>query len=119
MTTFRAVIPVLSSADLDRDIAWYAEKTGFRNVTDQEGYAIMQRENMEFHLQHHHGNEDDPVFPGTMRIWVKGILPIFEEFVQRGTVTPDKLRMGTPWGTNEFGFYDLNKNAVFIMEDVE
>lgn len=41
MTTFRAAIPVLSSADLARDIAWYAEKTGFRNVTDQEGYAIL------------------------------------------------------------------------------
>lgn len=54
-----------------------------------------------------------------MRIWVKDILPLFEELVQRGTVTPDKLRMNTAWGTNEFGFYDLNKNAVFVMEDVE
>jgi len=118
MTSFLAVIPVLSTSDLKRDIAWYEEKTGFRNVTDQEGYAILQRENMELHLQWHHGNEEDPVFPGVIRIWVKGILPIFEEFVRRGTVTTEKLRMNTPWGTNEFGFYDLNKNAIFVMEDV-
>lgn len=119
MSQFLAIIPVLSSADLARDIAWYAEKTGFRNVSNQEGYAIMQRENLEFHLQWHHGTEDDPVLAGVMRIWVKGILPIFEEFVQRGTVTTDKLRMKTDWGTNEFGFYDLNNNAIFVMEDVE
>ena len=42
----------------------------------------------------------------------------FEEFVQRGTVSPEKLRMGTDWGTNEFGFFDPNKNAIFIMEDI-
>lgn len=117
MTKLLATIPVLSSSDLTRDIAWYEEKTGFRNVTDQEGYAIMQRENLEFHLQFHHGTEDDPVLAGVMRIWVKGILPLFEEFVQRGTVTPDKLQMRTPWRTNEFGFYDLNKNAIIVMED--
>jgi hypothetical protein len=23
----------------------------------------------------------------------------------------------TPWKTNEFGFYDLNNNAIFIVED--
>jgi catechol 2,3-dioxygenase-like lactoylglutathione lyase family enzyme len=118
MTKLLATIPVLSSADLARDVAWYAEKTGFRNVTDQEGYAIMQRDNLEFHLQWHHGTEDDPVLPGTMRIWVSGILPLFEEFVQRGTVSPDKIRMRTQWGTNEFGFYDPNGNAIFVMEDV-
>ncbi len=117
-TEFLAVIPVLSSADLARDVAWYEEKTGFRNVTEQEGYAIMQRENVEFHLQWHHGTEEDPVLAGVMRIWVKNVLPLFEELVQRGAVKPEKLRMNTAWGTNEFGFYDLNGNAVFVLEDV-
>lgn len=118
MTRFLATIPVLSSADIARDIAWYEEKTGFRNVSKQKGYAVMQRENLEFHLQFHHGTEDDPVLAGVMRIQVQGILPLFEELVQRGTVSPDKLRMRTNWGTNEFGFYDLNMNAIIVMEDV-
>lgn len=116
--TFLAAIPVLSSGDLERDVAWYAEKTGFRCVSDQKGYAIMQRETLEFHLQWHHGTEDDPVLVGTMRVWLKdGLLNLFEEFVQRGTVKPEQLRMGTSWGTNEFGFYDPNGNAVFFFED--
>jgi len=52
-----------------------------------------------------------------VRIYVKNIDPIFNEFIQRGTVTADKFRTNTPWKTNEFGFYDLNKNAIFIFED--
>ena len=116
---FLATIPVLSSADIDRDVAWYAEKTGFRATSIQEGYVILQRENLEFHLQWHRGTAEDPVLPGVMRIWLaNGVLEIFEEYVQRGTVTADKLRMKTDWGTTEFGFYDLNNNAIFVMEDV-
>ena len=53
-----------------------------------------------------------------MRIQVICILPLFEEFVRRGTVMPAKLRVGTDWGTNDFGFYDPNGNAIFLLEDV-
>ena len=61
--------------------------------------------------------DDDPLLGGSViKIFVQNIQPIFEEFVQRGTVKPDKLRLGTPWNTNEFGFYDLNNNAIFIVE---
>ena len=115
---FHAAIPVLSSADLARDVAWYAEHTGFLCTTLHEGYAVLQRAHLEFHLQWHRGTPDDPVLAGVMRVRLSdGLLQIFEEFVQRGTVTPDKLRRGTAWGTNEFGFYDPNGNAIFLFED--
>ena len=52
------------------------------------------------------------------KVFVKGIHPIFDELVERGTVPANKLRLNTPWGTNEFGFYDPNNNAVFFVEDV-
>ena len=35
------------------------------------------------------------------------------------TVSNDALRMDTPWKTHEFGFYDRNSNAIFIMQDAE
>jgi len=35
--------------------------------------------------------------------------------VERKTVLPDKLRRNTPWGTDEFGCYDLNGNGVFFV----
>lgn len=111
-------IPVLPSADIERDILWYKEKMGLETHFADKMYAVFQRDNLWIHLQWHADTEEDPLLGGSvMRIYVKDIKPLFEEFVGRRTITPDKLRTNTPWKTNEFGFYDLNGNAIFIMED--
>lgn len=126
-TTFQNIIPVLPSADVERDILWYKDKTGFDclyksslNNGSVTGYAVLGRNNQYIHLQWHADTTDDPLLGGSViRISVKNINPLFEEFVERGTVTHEKFLANTPWGTNEFGFYDLNMNAIFIMEDIE
>jgi hypothetical protein len=114
------VIPVLESADIDRDVVWYREKTGFEvSFLHEKMYAGLYRDEVEIHLQWHAGTKDDPMNGGAViRIDVKDIKPIFEELKQRGTVKDDDLKMSTPWGTNEFAFHDLNANAIFISEDV-
>ena len=114
------IIPVLPSVDISRDVAWYAEKAGFTCLFNHDNmYAAIARQHLEIHLQWHADTEDDPLLGGSViRIFVKNIKPLFEEFVERGTVPTDKLRMNTPWGTHEFGFYDPNNNAVFLVEDV-
>ena len=115
------IIPVLESADIARDVAWYKEKTGFEvSFLHEKMYAGLYRDDFEIHLQWHAGTKDDPMHGGAViRIDVKNIKPIFEEFKQRGTVTEKDLRENTPWGTNEFAFHDLNSNAIFISEDIE
>ncbi len=119
-TTTLCIVPVLPSSDIARDISWYDEKTGFKEVFHDNMYAVLKRENLYIHLQWHAGTENDPLLGGSViRIFVKNILPMFDEFVQRGTVDKSKLVSNTPWGTNEFGFFDLNSNAVFIVEDIE
>jgi len=113
------IIPVLPSADIKRDLEWYEQYAGFEYCFGDEGYAGLNRDNLEFHLQFHHGTEEDPVNGGSvMKIFVKDINSYVEEFIKRGTITKDKLRMNTPWDTHEFGFYDLNKNAIFIVQDI-
>ena len=113
------IIPVLPSADIPRDIAWYEKQAGFTcNFNHDDMYASISREHLEIHLQWHADTEDDPLLGGSViKIFVKNVQPIFEEFVRRGTVPTDKLRRNTPWGTHEFGFYDPNNNAVFLVED--
>ena len=112
--------PVLPTADMARDVAWYATKTGFETIHNDGMYAVLRREQLYLHLQWHADTEDDPLLGGSVvRIFVKNIEPIFQEFVQRGTVPADKLQRNTPWGTHEFGFYDPNNNAIFIVEDAE
>ena len=117
-TEFINTIPVLPTSDIERDIVWYKEKMGLEVYFADKMYAVLYRDNLCLHLQWHADSEEDPLFGGSVvRIYVKNIQPLFEEFQQRGTVTADKFKTNTPWKTNEFGFYDLNKNAIFIMED--
>jgi len=115
---FHIITPVLPSSDIDRDITWYKEKTGFEVTCQEDGYAVLRRENLWIHLQWHTGTAEDPIHGAVIKIFVEGIETIFQEFITRGTVTKDKLRHNTPWHTHEFGFYDLNKNAIFFVEDV-
>ena len=120
MNSFLEIIPVLPSADIARDTAWYKKYAGFEIVFADQMYALLKREQLNIHLQWHADTTDDPLLGGSViRIFVKDIHPIFEEFVERGTVVKSKLILETAWGTNEFGFYDLNNNAIFIFENVE
>jgi len=118
-TIWKNIIPVLPSSNLERDIAWYKEKVGFQVRSKDSGYAILQRETLQLHLQWHADTHEDPLIGGSViRIFVQYIQPVFEELVSKGTVNKDSLQRKTPWNTNEFGFYDLNKNAIFIVEAV-
>jgi hypothetical protein len=117
-TEFLNTIPVLPSLNIDRDVAWYQKKMGLEVLFADNMYAVLFRENLCLHLQWHADTEDDPLLGGSViRIYVKNILPLFDEFLERGTITTNKFLSNTAWNTNEFGFYDLNRNAIFIMED--
>jgi hypothetical protein len=112
------IIPVLPSADIKRDIDWYKTRAGFETYYADGMYAALNRDNIHLHLQWHADTTEDPLLGGSViRIYVKNIQSLFEEFVGRGTVSREKFRANTPWNTNEFGFYDLNGNAIFVMED--
>lgn len=120
VTSTLYITPVLPSSDILRDIAWYSEKTGFVAVFHDKMYAVLRRDDLYIHLQWHADTEEDPLLGGSViRIFVSNIRPIFEEFVKNNTVEENRFVSNTPWGTNEFGFYDLNKNAIFIVEDIE
>jgi hypothetical protein len=119
-TELLKLIPVIPSQDIARDTLWYEKHAGFLTYYSDSMYAVIYREGLVLHLQWHADTKDDPLLGGSVvRIHVKNIRPIFEEFVERGTVSEDALRMATPWDTNEFGFYDLNNNAIFVMEDID
>lgn len=77
-TEFISIIPVLSSADITRDLAWYNEKTGFKEYFSDHLYTVIYRANLIIHLQWHAGTDDDPLLGSSViRINVKDIKPIF------------------------------------------
>lgn len=117
-TEFLNMIPVLPSQNIERDVKWYAEQTGFTPLFANDMYAVLMRETMILHLQWHADTEADPLLGGSViRMRVKNIQPLFDEFVERKTVKLTDFKAKTAWETNEFGFYDLNRNAIFITED--
>ncbi|WP_282136196.1 glyoxalase/bleomycin resistance/extradiol dioxygenase family protein [Seonamhaeicola maritimus] len=117
-TEFLEITPVMPSSDIDRDVNWYNAKLGFELVSKDNMYAVLKREKLFIHLQWHADTKNDPLLGGSViKIFVKNIHPIFQELVERGTVNKNKLVFNTPWKTNEFGFYDLNNNVIFIVED--
>jgi len=116
-TNFLKTIPVLPSLDIHRDVNWYTKKLGFHSLFHDEMYAVLKREELTIHLQWHADTPDDPLLGGSVvRIWVDDVEPIFAELVAKGTVSKDKLQRNTPWQTDEFGLYDLNKNALFFAQ---
>lgn len=116
-TKFIGVSPVLPSQDINRDVAWYEKQVGFALLHKDGMYAVMRRENIYIHLQWHADTYEDPLLGGSViKIFVDDIQLIFNEFMKSKTINPKKLRLKTAWHTNEFGFYDLNNNAVFFVE---
>ena len=114
---FRQIEPVLPFQDIQRDIEWHQKYTSFEFAFADHLYAGLKLEHMYIHLQWHADTEDDPLLGGSViKIFVKDIQPIFKELVKRGTIQPKKLRMNTPWGTHEFGFFDSNKSAIFVLQ---
>lgn len=116
----KSTVVVLPTSDLQRDIKWYAEYTGFIKRFANDGYAGLYRDGMEIHLQWHADTVDDPVNGGSVvKFFVDSLDEVFKEFLERGTVKQSALRRNTPWGTHEFGFFDLNKNALFFVQDLD
>jgi len=113
-------VAVLPSSDVERDIKWYEQKTGFKLIFGDKMYAGIHREGLSLHIQWHAGTPEDPISGASVvKFFVENIQDLFDEFVKRGTVSSDKLRRNTPWNTHEFGFYDLNNNAIFFVEDIK
>lgn len=117
--TLQQIIPVLPSADIARDSAWYSEKLGFTIHFADKMYAVLYRSNIVLHLQWHADTPSDPLLGGSViRIVVDDIHTAFAECLDKGAVQATDLRKHTPWGTHEFGLFDLNRNAIFIMQDL-
>ncbi|MDP5170076.1 MAG: glyoxalase/bleomycin resistance/extradiol dioxygenase family protein [Bacteroidia bacterium] len=115
---FPHLVPVLPSSDIARDVAWYETHTGFTRLGGDHMYVILGRGPLVLHLQWHADTPEDPLLGGSVLRWfVEDIHPLVEEFVARGTISRSKLQENTPWGTHEFGFYDLNGNALFVVQD--
>ena len=119
---FLYMSPVLASPDVSRDIGWYENKLGFKNVFDssayQKGtidYAVVGRQNLFLHLQFQYPKD---MTSTDVRFQVEHIEQIIEEYITKELITSEKVNWKTAWGTKEFGVFDPSGNRISFFEDV-
>jgi hypothetical protein len=122
MSNLLNISPVLPANDIEAEISFF-EKLGFEKVYDSLrygdnlDYAVMHREGQNIHIQFQF-EKDMPSkkSPQQTKIWVKDLDALHVEFEQSGFSI--KRRDKTDWGTNEFGLYSPNNNAIIFVEDL-
>ncbi|MEQ9263898.1 MAG: hypothetical protein RLN81_01655 [Balneolaceae bacterium] len=122
MSNLKNITPVLPANDVKAEIEFF-EKLGFTNIydslrySDKLDYAVLFRETVGFHIQFQF-EEDMPKKNAAqqIKIWVNDLDLLHKEFEEKGFEV--KRRDKTAWGTNEFGFYSPNHNAVIFVESL-
>ena len=118
-TEFLHTNPVFASQDVRRDIAWYEEQLGFKKNFDSGdeplNYAGVSRQGVYLHMQYQFPKD---MWASDLRIQVKNIQPLFDEYLKKGLLKENALRLSTLWGTNEFGLFDPSGNRIHFYEEI-
>jgi len=114
-----AVEPVLAVRDVPESIRFY-ERLGFNVRWSEARYAVLQRDEVCLHLQWHDAKEwahgiDRPM----LRFVVPDVATLFREYEPKGVFHGKTQLRRTDWGTEEFAFYDPDKNGLTFYRDVK
>ena len=115
------ISPVLASADVARDVDWYEEKLGFKNVYDssayQDGeidYAVIGRDNLYMHLQFQFPED---MISTDVKFEVENIELLYRELLNVGVIKEEQIRRNTLWNTSEVTFFGPSGNRITFLED--
>jgi len=118
-----AIHPVLPSRDVSKSIDYYVKRLGFQlafqDHPEKPMYAGVSRDRIEIHLQWHDPDEWDAVDRPQLRIYVRNLADLFETYRQRDVFLSATDLRKTAWGTEEFAFFDLDRNGLVFYRDLE
>lgn len=117
----KQVQPVLPSQDVRAAVEFYVRRLGFELAfqdAEEVTYAGVRRDGVELHLQWHDPQEWSRTERPMLRFVVADIDALFEEWKDKGVFHENTSLRGTPWGTREFAFYDLDGNGLTFYVDV-
>lgn len=107
--------PVLASLDIERTIAFYGLRLGFRRVYADPGvWGIVSRDDVFIHFwacSEKHIAENT-----SCRVYVTGVDALFAEMMTQGVVHPNAPLQTKPWGAREFAVLDEDRNLVTFAE---
>jgi catechol 2,3-dioxygenase-like lactoylglutathione lyase family enzyme len=128
-------IPALPVQNIRKASEFYRTKLGFSVPHQDEGFAILARDEAEIHLwasndeswkdfgeemlRHPIVSGAESFLAGTAscRIEVNGIDELYEEYKKQGVLyNPETVITKQPWGTREFEALDLHRNLLVFYE---
>lgn len=117
--TLLRVEPVLPVRDVGRAAAFY-ERLGFRLAWRDDRYAVLSRDGVVLHLQWHDPAEWEAAVDRPMlRFPVSDVAALFDSLRASGAYHEGTAVRRTPWRTEEFAFYDPDRNGLTFYRDVD
>jgi catechol 2,3-dioxygenase-like lactoylglutathione lyase family enzyme len=114
---FKAIHPILGVRDLERAIAFYVDRLGFKLAfSDGGNYAGLRRDQVEVHMQFQYEHEMSTT---RLRFLIEDPDALFEEYESQNVFHDRTHLASTPWGTREFAFYDLDGNGLTFYRDIK
>jgi catechol 2,3-dioxygenase-like lactoylglutathione lyase family enzyme len=130
-------IPALPVQDIKLSCDYYSNKLGFTVRHEEEGFAIIVRDDVEIHLWKS-GDESwknkgaslaiEPICSGvesflagtaSCRIQVQGIEELFEEYKSKEVLhSPNSKVDEQPWGDKELNAVDNHRNLLTFYEEI-
>ena len=122
---FVSVCPVFISQDIQKTVAFYTEKLGFRSATHydkSESFATLYRDDIEFVIiqaepgelpstAHRHSTGHDDAYIVTAS--PEGVDPLYEEFKAQGVKILSEPHK-TDYGSYEFAIEDIDGRRIGI-----
>ncbi|WP_299335838.1 VOC family protein [uncultured Psychroserpens sp.] len=119
----KQIHPVLPVKNVTEAIQYYVEKLGFKlafkDTGDHPSYAGVRKDGIEIHLQWHDEKDwENGMDSALLRIYVDEVDILFEVYKARSVFHNNTSLKDTPWGTREFGFYDMDNNGLVFYKDL-
>lgn len=120
-----SLCPVFISPDIEKTVAFYTEKLGFKSATHYdkaENFATLYRDDIEFVIMqakpeelttttHRNGSGNDDAYIVTAT--PDGVEPLYEEFKAQGVKILSKPHV-TDYGSYEFTIEDIDGRQIGI-----
>lgn len=129
--TLVGAVPALPVSDIQRSVAFYDDQLDLAVVYQEDGFAIVRRDDVELHLwaatdedwRTREGSEPvesdaESFIAGTAscRVRVENVEALHELLEPRGLLHPNGPLRVTEYGTHEFTITDPDNNAIAFFE---
>jgi catechol 2,3-dioxygenase-like lactoylglutathione lyase family enzyme len=115
MTRLKNAIPVLLTLDPPAAVRFYEGRLGFRCRYQQEGLAILIRDDIELHFTK--CPDRRLIEWSSCRIRVVDVDALYDEFSAQSVLHPKGHLRDTDYGTREFGIVDQDGVLLTFFED--